>query len=148
MILSKNIAWNLTSLEVQNELIKKYNDTKNNRIFGLHIHCSDLSTPKNGPSASSTMVALIYALFNNKKIKYYFAMTGEISFDGKITEIGGLSNKILGSIKADVKEFIFPEENQKDFDDFMKKYKDNTMLEGIKFYPVKTIQEVFDLIYE
>ena len=74
-------------------------------------------------------------------------MTGEISLDGSITEIGGLDVKFLGGLKAGVKEFIFPEENKKDYDKFMEKYKDTALIEGIKFHSVKHILEVFDLIY-
>jgi ATP-dependent Lon protease len=107
-----------------------------------------LSIPKDGPSASSTITILIYALLNDKKIKNDFAMTGEVSLDGKITEIGGLEYKILGSLKSLVTSFIFPQENEKDFDDFMKKYKDDELVKKAKFYPVYTIQQVFDLIFE
>ena len=148
MIISRNIAWNLTPYERQKELIQKYNDPKNNCVYGINIHAGDLSVPKDGPSASSTIVVLFYALFNNIKIKNYFAMTGEITLDGKIKEIGGLSSKILGSIKNGVKEFIFPSENNRDFEKFMEKYKDNNVIEGIKFHSADTIDDVFKLIFE
>ena len=76
------------------------------------------------------------------------AITGEISLDGKVTEIGGLDIKINGGIKAGVKEFIFPVENKKDFDKFMEKYKESELIKGIKFHPVSEIAEVFELIFE
>ena len=148
MILSKNLAWSLTSEKIQKELIKKYNNDKNNCIYGININAVGLSIPKDGPSASSTITVLIYALLNNKKIKNYFAMTGEISLDGKITEIGGLDHKILGSLKSDVTSFIFPKENEKDFKLFMKKYKDDDLVKKASFYPVENIQQVFELIFE
>jgi len=87
-------------------------------------------------------------MLNNKKIKYNIAITGEISFDGIVTEIGGLDLKILGAIKAGVKEILFPVENMKDYNTFMDKYKDANVLEGIKFYPVNTIEQVLDLVFE
>ena len=148
MILSKNLAWSLTSEKIQKELIKKYNNDKNNCVYGININAVGLSIPKDGPSASSTITVLIYALLNNKKIKNYFAMTGEISLDGKITEIGGLDHKILGSLKSDVTSFIFPKENEKDFKLFMKKYKDDDLVKKASFYPVENIQQVFELIFE
>jgi ATP-dependent Lon protease len=73
-------------------------------------------------------------------------MTGEVSLDGKITEIGGLEYKIIGSIKNGVKEIIYPTENKRDFDKFYDKYKDKNIIKEIKFHHVETIQEVFDLI--
>ena len=57
---------------------------------------------------------------NNKKINNLFAITGEIDLQGNVTAIGGLDLKILGGIRAGVKNFIFPQENEKDF----KKFKD------------------------
>jgi ATP-dependent Lon protease len=91
---------------------------------------------------------IIYSLFNNIKIKNYFGITGETSFDYCLTEIGGLKEKIIHSIPAGVTEFIYPYENQRDFEKIMEKYKDNNILKGIQFHSTKTIQEVFDLILE
>ena len=68
--------------------------------------------------------------------------------NGDITAIGGLKYKILGSIKAGVKEIIYPKENKKDFDEFYEKYKDDTILKGIKFHSVSCINEAFGLILE
>jgi ATP-dependent Lon protease len=148
MIISRNVAWNVTDEKVQKMIMKKYNDPKNNCIYGININALGLSIPKDGPSASSTITVLIYALLNDKKIKNYFAMTGEVSLDGKITEIGGLEYKILGSLKSLVTSFIFPRENEKDFDDFMKKYKEDELVKKANFYKVSTLEEVFELIFE
>ncbi len=146
MMLSRNLAWNLTSYYKQKELISKYNNKKENCVYGININAVGLSIPKDGPSATSTICVLIYAFLNNYKIKHDFAMTGEVSLDGKITEIGGLEYKIIGSIKNGVKEIIYPLENKRDFDKFYEKYKDLNLIKDIKFHSVETIQEVFDLI--
>jgi ATP-dependent Lon protease len=68
--------------------------------------------------------------------------------NGNVTEIGGLDLKILGAIKAGVKEILFPVDNMKDYNNFVEKYKDKPLLDGIKFHPVNKIQEVFDLVFE
>jgi ATP-dependent Lon protease len=141
-------AWNLTSIERQKYLIEKYNDTKNNSVCGIHIHCPDISTKKDGPSATTAFTVLIYSLFNNIKIKNFFGITGETHFGYFLTEIGGLKEKIIHSIKAGITEFIFPKENQNDFDKIMEKYKDNKIIDGIKFHSVSHINEVLDLILE
>ena len=141
-------AWNLTSLERQKYLIEKYNDPKNNNVCGIHIHCPDISTKKDGPSATTAFTVLIYSLFNNIKIKNYFGITGETHFGLYLTEIGGLQEKIIHSIKAGITEFIFPKENQSDFDKIMEKYKDNNIIKGIKFHSISHIDEVLDLILE
>ena len=141
-------AWNLTSQDRQKYLIEKYNDIKNNSVCGIHIHCPDISTKKDGPSATTAFTVLIYSLFNNIKIKNNFGITGETHFGYCLTEIGGLQEKIIHSIKSGVTEFIFPKENEKDFDKIMEKYKDNKIIEGIKFHSINHIKDVFDLILE
>ena len=148
MNVALTVAWNLTCKEIQNRLLDLYNDVKNNKIYGLHLHTPDCSTPKDGPSATAAITVAIYSLFNNIKIKNDFGITGELNFSGKLTEIGGLEAKFLGSIKCGVKEFIYPFDNERDFDKFMKKYRDNKIIEGIKFHCVKRIEEVFELILE
>jgi ATP-dependent Lon protease len=148
MILSKNLAWNLTEEKIQKQLIKKYNNYKNNCIYGININALGLSIPKDGPSASGAITVLIFALLNNKKIKNYFSMTGEVSLDGKITKIGGLENKIIGSLKSGVTSIIYPIENEKDFQTFFKKHEEQEIVKNASFYPVETIQKVFELIFE
>ncbi len=144
MNVALTLAWSLTPLEKRDELLQK----QNHIINGVHIHCPEGSTPKDGPSAGTAITTTIYSLFNNRKIKYNIAITGEITLDGKVTEIGGLDLKFLGGIKAGVTEFIYPKENQKDYDSFMEKYKDDELTNGIKFYSVETIEEVFKLVFE
>ena len=141
-------AWNLTSQERQKYLIEKYNDVKNNSVCGIHIHCPDISTKKDGPSATTAFTVLIYSLFNDIKIKNYVGLTGETHFGLFLTEIGGLQEKIIHSIKSGITEFIFPKENQCDFDKIMEKYKGNEIIDGIKFHSVSHLDDVFDLILE
>ena len=141
-------AWNLTPEKRKKEIIATYNNTIKNEVYGLHVHCPNISTKKDGPSATTAFTIIIYSLFNNIKIKNYFGITGETSFDYSLTEIGGLKEKIIHSIPAGITEFIYPYENQRDFEKIMEKYKDNDILKGVKFHSTKNIQQVFDLILE
>jgi ATP-dependent Lon protease len=141
-------AWNLTDVSTQRRVIERYNDPKNNSVCGLHIHCPDISTKKDGPSATTAFTVLIYSLFNDCKIKNYFGITGETDFSYQLTEIGGLQEKIIYSIKSGITEFIYPRENQYDFDRIMEKYKENPLLKGISFHAIDRIEEVLDLILE
>ena len=110
---------------------------------GIHIHCPEGAVPKDGPSAGTAITTAIYSLLNKKPIKHTIAITGEITLMGDITAIGGLKLKILGGIKAGVKEFIYPAQNKEDFDKFMKVNLDNPDIEGIIFHSVRHINEVF-----
>ena len=114
---------------------------------GIHIHCPEGAVPKDGPSAGTAITTTIYSLLNDRKIRHDIAITGEITLDGSITEIGGLDVKILGGIRAGVKTFLFPKENEKDFDQFKVKYGDSHMLDNIDFFPVSHIEEVFEKVF-
>jgi ATP-dependent Lon protease len=141
-------AWNLTSNERQRYLIETYNNVHNNNICGIHIHCPDISTKKDGPSATTAFTVLLYSLLNDIKIKNYFGITGETHFGLQLTEIGGLQEKLIYSIKSGIKEFIFPKENENDFEKIMEKYKDNKILDGIKFHSIESVDEVLKLILD
>lgn len=141
-------AWNLTSSKVQKELIKKYNNSKENEVFGLHVHCPSIGINKDGPSATTAFTVLLYSLFNDRKIRHDFGITGETHFGYDLTEIGGLQHKIIHSIPCGIKEFIFPVENKRDFEKIMDKYKDKEIVKGIKFHCIQTVAEVLELILE
>lgn len=114
--------------------------------IGLHIHVPEGATPKDGPSAGAAITTAIYSVLMKKKINNLFALTGEISLQGFITEIGGLDLKILGGIKSGAKKFIYPKGNTKDFNEFYEKYKEKEILKGIEFYSVEKIDDIFKLI--
>jgi ATP-dependent Lon protease len=144
MNVAKTLAWKLTSDKKQKELVKKFETCK---MQGLHIHCPEGATPKDGPSAGGAITVALYSILNNKKIKNTIAMTGEINIQGKITAIGGLELKILGGIRAGVKEFLYPSQNKKDFDKFMERYGENKIINNIKFHEVSNINEVLKLVF-
>ena len=144
MNVALTLAWNLTDSECQNKMLEEQSkDVKN----GIHIHCPEGATPKDGPSAGAAITTTIYSLFNNRKIKRNVAITGEVSLDGNVTEIGSLELKIVGGIKAGATIFVFPKENMSDFDGFKDKHK-LTNNPDLSFYPVSTINEVFDIVFE
>jgi ATP-dependent Lon protease len=144
MNVALTLAWNLTSIERKDQILNEQKHILN----GIHIHCPEGATPKDGPSAGTAITTTIYSLLNNKKIKNNIAITGEITLDGKVTEIGGLDLKFLGGIKAGVTEFLFPKENIKDYDSFIDSHKNDELTKGIKFNAVENIEEVFELVFE
>jgi len=144
MNVAKTLAWKLTSKSKKKRFITASTETK---MQGIHIHCPEGATPKDGPSAGTAITISIYSLLNDKKIKNHIAITGEINLQGKVTAIGGLKLKILGGIKAGVKEFIFPKDNEKDFKKFMDKYGEKDIINNIIFHPVINIQEVLALVF-
>jgi len=145
MNVSKTLAWKLTKKSLHKKIIDKFEKTK---LQGIHIHCPEGAVPKDGPSAGTAITVAIYSLLNNKKIKNDVAITGEINLQGKVTAIGGLELKILGGIRAGVKTFIYPFDNNDDFNKFIKKYEGkNVVPDEISFVSVKNISEVLDIIF-
>jgi len=111
----------------------------------------DGSVEKSGTSAGIAVTILLYSLLNNKKIKNDFAVTGEAcDLNGKVGEIGALKTKIIYGIKSGVKKFIYPSENERDFNEFFEKYGNTDLVKDkdIFFYPVTNIQEAIKLIIE
>jgi ATP-dependent Lon protease len=152
MTVAKTLASSLVSPEVMAKNIKRFEDTK---MQGIHIHCPEGSVPKDGPSAGTAITCTLYSLLTGKPIKNTIAITGEINLQGYVTAIGGLNLKILGGLKGGVKEFIFPKENLKDFEEFKEKYENkmttlsenDNLLKGIQFHPVEHIKEVLEMIF-
>jgi ATP-dependent Lon protease len=141
--ISLTMAYNLLPLERQEELLAKHSNS------GIHLHMGDGSVSKSGTSAGIAITLLMYSLLSDKKIKNTFAVTGEASdLNGKVGEIGALGYKFQGGIKAGVKSFIFPKENAKDYDEFIQKYGETKLIDGISFYQVEHIDEAIALIME
>lgn len=145
MNVALTLAWGLL---LPDEIIKikdKYSGTVNN--CGVHIHCPDTSTPKDGPSAGTAITVVLYSLFTNKPIKNNIAITGEICLSGAVTAIGGLELKILGAIKAGVDTILFPHDNLKDYNKFLNKYKNDTKLSNISCVSIKTIYDAIKYVF-
>jgi ATP-dependent Lon protease len=113
--------------------------------MGIHVHCPDGATPKDGPSAGACITTAIYSLLNDLPIRNTCTITGEINLQGYVTMIGGLPLKILGAIKAGAKEVFYPDDNQKDFEKFIEKYA--KVASEITFHRVKTIHDVFRILF-
>jgi ATP-dependent Lon protease len=144
--ISLTLAYSLLSDTRKDELNNMYNGDKK---YGIHLHMGDGSISKSGTSAGIAITLLMYSLLNNVKIKNTFAVTGEASdLNGSVGEIGALQYKFQGGIKAGVKSFIFPKDNSKDYDDFMKKYGSTKLVDGISFHQITHISEAIELIME
>ena len=142
MSVAKTIAWSLTDDTIKQELLTYFELTK---CQGLHIHCPDGSISKDGPSAGAAITTAIYSLLNKKLIKNDIAITGEINLSGEITAIGGLDVKISNGIRAGVKTFLYPKENNREFIEWKNIYKKEHP--DITFIEVSTIDEVFTHVF-
>ena len=136
---AKTIAWNM----IPDELKIKIKEDKS--FGGLHLHCPEAATPKDGPSAGGAITLAIISLLTNIKLKQTIGLTGEIDLKGNITKIGGLDLKIEGGKAAGLKTILIPEENRIDYD-IIKLEKPN-ILDNIEIIFVKTIHEIIKLYH-
>jgi len=107
------VAWGLLTKKLQNKLIK---DAHSKKGFGIHIHCPDAATPKDGPSAGAAFTLAIYSLLTEMKINNKICMTGEIDLLGNVMAIGGIESKLFGGKKAGCTLGLIPQENWEDFE--------------------------------
>jgi ATP-dependent Lon protease len=133
---ASSLAFNYLDKKKQDEYLKQWKD----KPRGLHIHCPEGSTPKDGPSAGTALTVAIYSMLIKKKIKHDIAITGEINLQGQVTAIGGLENKLEGAKKAGVKLALFPKQNQKDIEK-IKKRNPTLIDENFKVQFIETIDD-------
>ena len=117
------------------ELGIDYNDFNSKDI---HIHVPEGAVPKDGPSAGITLATAIVSGLTGIPVRGDVAMTGEITLTGRVLAIGGLREKSMAALRSGIKTVIIPAANEKDIEEFSP-----TVKNGIKFVPVKSIDEVF-----
>lgn len=83
--------------------------------FDVHVHVPAGATPKDGPSAGSTIVVALASLFIQRLVRSDAAMTGEISLRGRILRVGGIKEKVLAAARSGLKTVILPEQNRNDW---------------------------------
>ena len=108
---AKTIAWNLIP-DIYKQKLKKQSEVSGN--FGLHIHCPEAATPKDGPSAGAAMTLCLLSVLMGLKINKFVAMTGEIDLNGSVHAIGGLDSKVEGAKRAGAKIVLCPKQNEND----------------------------------
>jgi ATP-dependent Lon protease len=108
----------------------------------LHIHVPAGAIPKDGPSAGITMATALYSALTGKTVLSGMAMTGEVTLRGRVLPIGGLKEKALAALRADIRRVIIPQQNKKDLEDIPKDIRDK-----MEFFPVKDMDEVVRLAF-
>ncbi len=106
----------------------------------VHIHVPAGAIPKDGPSAGVTMATALVSTLSHRAVRHDIAMTGEITLRGRVLPIGGVKEKILGAVRAGIKQIVLPKENEADLEDLPKE-----VLDTIKVYPVEELGEALAL---
>ncbi|MEQ8323545.1 MAG: endopeptidase La [Vicingaceae bacterium] len=109
------------------------------RNWDVHIHVPEGATPKDGPSAGIALLTSLLSIFTQRKVRKNLAMSGEITLRGRVLPVGGIKEKILAAKRANIKEIVLSEDNEKDIQEINSKY-----LKGLKFHFVKDMTEVLE----
>ncbi len=108
----------------------------------LHIHVPAGAIPKDGPSAGITMATALYSAITGRTVISHMAMTGEVTLRGRVLPIGGLKEKALAALRADIHKVIIPAQNEKDLVEIPKDIRDK-----MEFFPVKDMDEVVKIAF-
>ena len=139
---AKTIAWNLLPSSIKKIINKEWEETG---VFGLHVHCPEGGTPKDGPSAGGVMTLTILSQLAQIPIKNNVAMTGEIDLNGSIRAIGGLQSKLEGARSAGVNLVLIPKDNEKDLSNICDEIKKG---DNFNIIQVSTIYEALPYVFE
>lgn len=109
----------------------------------LHVHVPEGAIPKDGPSAGVAMVSSLVSVITGRTVRQDVAMTGEITLRGDVLPVGGIGEKVLAALRADIKELVLPVLNEKDVLEIPEEVR-----EGVVFHYAHTISEVLALTLE
>ncbi len=106
----------------------------------IHIHVPAGAIPKDGPSAGITLTTALVSALIERPIDKDVSMTGEITLRGRVLPIGGLKEKALAALRADIPLIIIPEQNLIDLEEIPANVR-----RQIEFRPVRHMDEVLEI---
>lgn len=106
----------------------------------VHVHVPAGAIPKDGPSAGVTMATALVSALAGRPARHDLAMTGEITLTGRVLPIGGLKEKILGAVRAGIRDIVLPKENEPELTELP-----DEVLRILRPYPVSGLGEVLAL---
>lgn len=142
MSVAKTVAYNILPTEIKNKILQTWKDKG---PFGIHIHCPDGGTPKDGPSAGVAITTCIYSVLTGIPVNNKISITGEIDLNGSVHAIGGLYSKVRGAKAAGCNLVLCPYENKSDVEDIIKD-KFTPINDNFKIKMVNDIWEVLDIL--
>ncbi|MFH2122614.1 MAG: endopeptidase La [Pseudomonadota bacterium] len=109
----------------------------------IHVHVPAGAVPKDGPSAGVAMVASLVSVITGRVVRPEVAMTGEITLRGDVLPVGGISEKVLGALRAGIREMVLPVLNEKDVLEIQ-----DDIRKDVIFHYSHSIEEALEILLE
>jgi ATP-dependent Lon protease len=107
----------------------------------IHVHVPAGAIPKDGPSAGVAMVASLVSVITGRVVRPEVAMTGEITLRGDVLPVGGINEKVLGALRAGIREMVLPLLNEKDVIEIQEDIRKDVI-----FHYPHTIEEALEIL--
>lgn len=91
-----------------------------------------------GPSAGLAVVLAMLSAIQKKPVRQDVAVTGEVSIQGRVKQVGGIPEKIYGARQAGMRRVILPEENRNDIP---------AVVRGLEVVTVGTVEEALEHLF-
>ena len=83
------------------------------------------------------MATALVSAVSGRKVRRDVSMTGELTLTGRVLPIGGVKEKVLGAVRAGIKQIIVPIDNEADLDDIP-----DEVRKKITFHLAETLDDV------
>ncbi len=106
--------------------------------FDLHVNVIG-GGRIDGPSAGLATVIVLLSAIKGWPVAQNVAVTGEVSLQGAVRPVGGISEKLYGARLAGISTVLIPEENKDDV---------TFAMDGLKVVPVASVSEALPFVFE
>jgi len=108
-------------------------------VAGYDVHVNVIGGGLiDGPSAGLAVVLAMLSAIQKRFLRQDVAVTGEVSIQGKVKQVGGIPEKIYGARQAGMRKLIIPEENRNDVP---------SDIRGIEIVRAATVDDVFPHVF-
>jgi ATP-dependent Lon protease len=135
------------SLDVVKIAVFNYIQEKNLAIGfdkeAYHLHVPMGATPKDGPSAGTSLFAALMSVATGKPVAGNLAMTGEITTMGEVISIGGVREKLTACKNHRINRVVLPLSNRKNVKKLPEEFK-----KGFTIFYVTNIEQLFNICFK
>merc|ERR1719326_2595874 len=116
--------------------------TENFDKDSYHLHVPMGATPKDGPSAGTSLFAALVSSATNRPVAANLAMTGEITTLGEVISIGGVREKLTACKNHQISRVILPLSNKKNVKKLPEEFK-----KGFTIFYVKNTDQLYNICF-